>query len=409
MLDLSVLMLVFLYITVMRRYFFPAKQGQKRASYRPAGHEGKVLADERIDWHWPDAGDEHGRDETEERTWFLKRARTGEAGGGNGVGMRYWHGSGLSGKDTGAVESYRSAALRGSPEERVEEPPDDDEGERSRQASRTSPKGRRITSTSPTKADRRDDAVQSSRRDKKAKGPMQRVGPKEKRISKAAAAPSSRPAKKVKAQSTPVPAEADALPASLPSRPVVLGKKPASLPEKAASLPSRPVVPPGKRIRPMDAAGLSEKPPRKQPTPRKPAIKTAPPQYRQEALDVSNLIVGALVSGKYEEVYAAMSRTYRDAVPEDAIGIMIEQMCVMSGGRMVAAELGGDEAGFYRGAGGEENAKHTFRYSVRTEEKKETCAFFVEIVREGNRLACADFFYATPSAGGARKSENTPA
>ena len=168
-------------------------------------------------------------------------------------------------------------------------------------------------------------------------------------------------------------------------------------------------MPPEKRIRSTEAAGLPEKPPRKQPTPGKPAIKTAPPQYRQEALDVSNLIVGALVSGKYEEIYAAMSRTYRDAVPEDAIGIMIEQMCAMSGGRMVAAELGGDEAGFYREAGGEENAKHTFRYSVRTEEKRETCAFFVEIIREGNRPACADFFYATPSAGGARKSENTPA
>jgi len=400
--DLSFLMLMFLYIAMMKWYFFPAKRRQKRVFYRPTDQGGDALADEWIDEHWPDAGYEHGRDEIEERTRFLKRARTGEAGAGNGVGMRYGQGSGLSGNDTRAVESYRSAALGGSPEELVKEPPDDDEGARSRQALRASSKGRRTAPTNPTKADRRDDAVQSSRRDKKTKGPMQQVGPKEKLISKAAAAPSSRPAKKVKAQSVPVPAEADALPASLPSRPVVL-------PEEPASLPSRPVLPPEKRIRPMDAAGLPEKPPRKQPTPEKPAIKTAPPQYRQEALDVSNLIVGALVSGKYEEIHAAMSRTYRDAVPEDAIGIMIEQMCAMSGGRMVAAELGGDETGFYRGAGGEENAKHTFRYSVRTEEKKETCAFFVEIIREGNRPACADFFYATPSAGGARKSENTPA
>ena len=76
------------------------------------------------------------------------------------------------------------------------------------------------------------------------------------------------------------------------------------------------------------------------------------------------------MSGKYEEIYAAMSSTYRDAVSEDAIGTMIEQMFAVSGGRMVAAELAGDEAGFYREAGGGEIAKHTFRYSVRTEDKK---------------------------------------
>jgi hypothetical protein len=224
---------------------------------------------------------------------------------------------------------------------------------------------------------------------------MQQVGPKEKLISKAAAAPSSRPKKKVKAQSVPAPAAADALP-------VVLPEEPASLPEKA-------VLPSEKRIRSTDAAGLPQKPPRKQPSPGKPAVKTAPPLDRQEALDVSNLIVGALVSGKYEEIYATMSRAYRDAVPADAIGTMIEQMCAMSGGRMVAAELASDEAGFYQEAGGEEKANHTFRYSVRTEDKKETCAFFVEIVQEGNRPACADFFYTTLSAGGAQKSENTPA
>jgi len=388
-------MLVFLYIAVMKWCFFPAKRRQKRASYRPAGREGNMLADDRIGGHWPDEGYEHGRDEIEEHTRFLQRARTGEAGAGNGVGMRYGHGSGLSGSDTRAVELYGSATFRGSPEDQVEELPDDDEGERSRQALKVSSGGRRTTPTNPTKADRRDDPVQPSRRGKKTKGPMQEAGPKEKLVSKAAAAPSSRPAKKVKAQSVPAPAEADALPASLP-------EKAASLPEKAVSLPE-------KRIRSTDAAGLPRKPPRKQPTPGKPAVKTAPPLDRQEVLDVSNLIVGALVSGKYEEIYATMSRAYRDAVPADAIGTMIEQMCAVGGGRMVAAELAGDEAGFYREAGGEEKAKHTFRYVVRTEDKNETRAFFVEMVREGNRPACADFFYTTLSAGGAQKSENTPA
>ena len=109
---------------------------------------------------------------------------------------------------------------------------------------------------------------------------------------------------------------------------------------------------------------------------------------------MSNLIVGALVSGKYEAMYAAMSGTYRDAVSEDAIGTMVEQMYAVSGGRMVAAELAGDETGFYREAGGEETAKHTFRYSVLTENQKETYPFFVEVVREGGRPVCADFFYA---------------
>jgi hypothetical protein len=76
---------------------------------------------------------------------------------------------------------------------------------------------------------------------------------------------------------------------------------------------------------------------------------------------------------------------------------MIEQMASVSGGRMVAAELAGDEAGFYREAGGEETAKRVFRYSVRGADKKGTRAFFVEMVLEGDRPVCADFFYEPSS------------
>jgi hypothetical protein len=549
-------MLVLLYIAALRWYFFSAKRRQKRASYRPAGRRGNALADNRVDEPRPDAGYERGPDKITENTPFLKRARTEETSGGNGVGASHGHGSGLSENDAQVVESYRNAALRGSPEGQVnlgyayclglgvkkdyrqavrwleqaaasgdtqgkadlawllatcpdgrirngqraievlgpvadggggdpvlldilasayaevgsfpdairlvteamgkvdrtsevalygrmaqrlhlyrqgtalcerpeetdpEERPDDDEGENSREAFTAPSKGRRTSPADPVKAGTRDDPAQSSRKDKTTGKPMQAVGPKEKLISKkpvqrvrprekliskAAAAPSSRPAKRIEAQSLPGAAEAKAMLAAL--------EKPAVPPEKPAVPPSRPVEPKAvspseKRIRSTDAVGLPEEQPRKQPAPEQPAMKTAPSMDRQGALDMSNLIVGALMSGKYEEIYAAMSRTYRDVVHEDAIGTMIEQMAAVSGGRMVAAELAGDEAGFYREAGGEETAKHTFRYSVRTTDNKEARAFFVEIVREGDRPACADFFYATPSAGIAQASGNTAA
>jgi hypothetical protein len=353
---------------------------------------------------------------------------------------------------------YRSEKAWREPSEETdsEERPDDEGEERGRRVLKASSKGRRIAPAKPTKTHRRDKPVQSPRRGRTTEGPMQQVGPKGESASKAVAAPSSGLAKEAKAQGVPATAEAKALPAAAPSRPatarktpvaisenplivpekpaalpkkqvkvpkkqvkvpkkpaelpsrpvvpvetpVILPEKPSAVPENPVSLPSRPaglpkaVSPSEERIRSTDAAGSPEKPRREQAAPGKPTVRTAPSLDRQEALDVSNLIVGALVSGRYEEMYAAMSGTYRDAVSEEAVGAMIEQMYAVSGGRMVAAELAGDEAGFYREAGGEETAKRTFRYSVFAENKKEKYPFFVEVVREGGRPVCADFFYA---------------
>jgi hypothetical protein len=393
--DLSALLLVLLCIAVMKWGFFPSKRRSKKASRRPG------------------AGDGRGR--VEERAWFLNRARAGGAGAGNGAGMGHGLSGGLCEEDARAVESYRRAALRGLPEGRVNLGyvyslglgVKKDYGQALRWFEQAAAGGDTqgkaglawLLATCP------DGAFRDGQRAIDVLGPVVHAGQRDPALLDALAAAC---------------AEAGLFPDAVSLVTEAIGKE-----ERASGGALYEQM--RRRLRfyrmgkawrePPEEADSEERPDgggggrsrQEGPAAGKPAVGAAPPLDREKALEVSSLIVGALVSGKYEDVYDNMSRTYRDAVPEGAIGTMIEHMWAAGGGRMVEAELAADEAGIYREADGEEKAKHTFSYAVRAEYNKETRRFLVEVILEGDRLACADFFYRTPAAARDRKQENTPA
>ena len=147
---------------------------------------------------------------------------------------------------------YRGGkAWREPPEEMdAEELPDDEEEERGPRALKASSNGRRIAPAKPAKADRRDKPVQSARRGKKTERPMQRKGPKEEPASKAAAAPSSGPTKKVKARGVHTPAEAKTMPTAAPKKPAAVSKKPVKVSEKPAAKLEKPAAVPTYRRSP---------------------------------------------------------------------------------------------------------------------------------------------------------------
>ncbi len=97
-------------------------------------------------------------------------------------------------------------------------------------------------------------------------------------------------------------------------------------------------------------------------------------------------MVTAITKGEAGEVYGRMGRTYRDAVTEDILGAMIEQMNATYGGAAAQPPERGEAIG-----SGAPEAGFTFRYSLRT--GSGTYPFFVQIAREDDRLVCSDFYY----------------
>ena len=85
-----------------------------------------------------------------------------------------------------------------------------------------------------------------------------------------------------------------------------------------------------------------------------------------------------------------MGRAYREAVSEDVLGAMIEQMNAAYGGVRAQTPAGSEVVSGAR-PGGAGSTGVTFRYSVRTGSGPRP--FFVQIVREGDALVCSDFFY----------------
>ena len=167
--------------------------------------------------------------------------------------------------------------------------------------------------------------------------------------------------------------------------------KPAPRPAKSApavKLARRPVKSAPQPVKPAPSAKVA--PPPKAAAPAAPAKEAAQVQGvyidKREALNLAGLVVTAITKGEAGEVYGRMGRTYRDAVTEDILGAMIEQMNATYGGsaarspeRGEAIDSGAPDAGF------------TIRYSVRT--GSGTYPFFVQIAREGDRLVCSDFYY----------------
>lgn len=226
-----------------------------------------------------------------------------------------------------------------------------------------------------------------------------------------------RPAPMTQVRAKPLPAAAKPKP-----RPVKPAAPAARTPSNIAPAKSAPVKAPG-RPRYVKAQPKKEKPfakpapvaknsppPKKaappQPLPARSAgrpvkpVKPAPAAPGQsgsgrgldgrKALDLAGAVVAAITRGSHKEVYRRMGRTYREAVSEDVLGAMIEQMNAAYGGARAQTPAGSEVASGAR-PGGAGNAGLTFRYSVRTGSGPRP--FFVQIVREGDTLVCADFFY----------------
>ena len=184
-----------------------------------------------------------------------------------------------------------------------------------------------------------------------------------------------------------------------PARPAPQPAKPAPV-AKGGPLPKKAVMPPKKAAPPSrKAAPPQPMPARSATAPVKPArpAPAAPAQPgggrgvdRRKALDLAGAVVAAITRGAHGEVYRRMGRTYREAVSEEVLGAMIEQMNAAYGGARAQTPAGSEVVSGAR-PGGAGNAGLTFRYSVRTGNGPRP--FFVQIVREGDTLVCADFFY----------------
>jgi TPR repeat protein len=112
----------------------------------------------------------------------------------------------------------------------------------------------------------------------------------------------------------------------------------------------------------------------------------------QKALDFSDSLVEAIIHDRHAEIYRKMERTYRDAVPENQIAPMLEQMYATYGGKPLEAELETDKID-RREYGDGRRAVHKFWYAIRTpKHKKGVYSLFVEIIAQEGRMACSSFF-----------------
>ena len=197
------------------------------------------------------------------------------------------------------------------------------------------------------------------------------------------ARPMPRPAK---------PAPKPARPAPQPARAAPVAKS-GPLPGKTVMPPRRAAPPPKKAVPPQPLPARSAAAPVKPARPA-PAAPAQPGGGRgvdgRKALDLAGAVVAAITRGAHREVYRRMGRTYREAVSEEVLGAMIEQMNAAHGGARAQTPAGSEVVSGAR-PGGAGNAGLTFRYSVRTGNGPRP--FFVQIVREGDTLVCADFFY----------------
>jgi tetratricopeptide (TPR) repeat protein len=125
----------------------------------------------------------------------------------------------------------------------------------------------------------------------------------------------------------------------------------------------------------------------------------------QKALDFSDSLVEAIIHDRYAEIYRKMERAYRDAVPENQIAAMLEQMYDTYGGKPLEAEFETDEIG-QREYGDGKRAVHKFWYAIRTpRHKKGVYSLFVEIVGQEGRMVCSSFFIArSHSAAGIQEA-----
>lgn len=124
----------------------------------------------------------------------------------------------------------------------------------------------------------------------------------------------------------------------------------------------------------------------------------------QKALDFSDSLVEAIIHDRHAEIYRKMERTYRDAVPENQIAAMLEQMYDTYGGKPLEAVFQTDEVG-RREYGDGKRAVHRFWYAIRTpQHKKGVYSLFVEVIAQEGRLVCSAFFI-TRSASAAGMQE----
>lgn len=119
------------------------------------------------------------------------------------------------------------------------------------------------------------------------------------------------------------------------------------------------------------------------------------PIDRQDARGFSDALVEVIIADRRSDLRPKMEKAVQDAVSENETSRMLEQM-YSAYGRPLEAEFKMDEAGYKMYAHGERKPMRKFWYAVRTSRYERGSHFlFVEVVPDGNGLACAAFSIVT--------------
>jgi uncharacterized protein len=120
----------------------------------------------------------------------------------------------------------------------------------------------------------------------------------------------------------------------------------------------------------------------------------SPPSPQQEALEFSRRFVSAILERRYTDAYSRMDHGFREAVSEDQMGPMIQEMYASYGGEPTGAELASDESVYNND---QEKRIYKFWYNLSGEEYgKGDFIFFTEITSYSAGLICTSF-YISPS------------
>ncbi|MFL6334504.1 MAG: hypothetical protein ACJ754_14410 [Pyrinomonadaceae bacterium] len=115
------------------------------------------------------------------------------------------------------------------------------------------------------------------------------------------------------------------------------------------------------------------------------------PVDQKKARELSDSLAKAVIEDRTKDLYPKMEQAFRDAVPENGMKPLLEQMYAAYG-KPLEVEYKKDEEGFKVYGDGTRKSMRKFWYAVRTSKaKKGTYFLLTEIVPEGDSLACTAF------------------
>jgi hypothetical protein len=117
-------------------------------------------------------------------------------------------------------------------------------------------------------------------------------------------------------------------------------------------------------------------------------------QERRGPLEFSRAFVDAVLEGRYDDAYGKMDRTFRDALPQDQMGSMIEEMYETCQGVPTRAELRTDEKVY----GSDQEPTYRFWYDLSNDQlPKGYSVFFTQIVPDRKKTFVCSSFFVSPT------------